>query len=130
MKPYLDRLPKGSRLLDGGCGTGEWTLYFQQKGFDVCGLDISRTTVEKLKSYFPDSRFVVGDIRKTDFPDNTFDAYYSWGAFEHFEIGLGPCLDEAYRVLKPGGWLFISVPLHNGRLVRKERKPLSVWDED
>jgi SAM-dependent methyltransferase len=57
----------------------------------------------------------MGDIRSTGFPDATFDAYFSWGVFEHFESGLQDCVREAFRIVKPGGLLFVSVPLDNLR---------------
>jgi SAM-dependent methyltransferase len=115
MRPYLARLPDGARLLDGGCGLGEWTVYLTRQGHPTLGLDISRKTVEALQKMHPDQDFTAGDIRATGLPDASFDGYFSWGTFEHFAEGLGPCLDEARRVLKPGGYLFISVPFDNLR---------------
>lgn len=113
--PWLGRLAPGSRLLDGGCGLGDWTLHFTRAGFPTLGLDISRATVELLQRRFPEAEFAVGDIRATGLPDGAFDAYFSWGTFEHFQDGLGACVSEAWRVLKPGGWLFVSVPFDNLR---------------
>lgn len=115
MAPYMEQLPKCARLLDGGCGLGDWTLYFARQGFSVAGLDLSRQTVEQLQARFPEAEFVDGDIRRTSFPDSSFDAYFSWGVFEHFESGLQDCVREAFRVIKPGGLLFVSVPLDNLR---------------
>jgi SAM-dependent methyltransferase len=117
MAPYLARLPRGSRILDGGCGMGEWTVYLAQQGFDVTGIDISEETVARLKTWFPASAFMRADLRQTTFADASFDAYFSWGTFEHFENGLGDCIGEARRLLRPGGWLFVSVPYHNLRMV-------------
>lgn len=115
MAPYLEQFPKGARLLDGGCGLGDWAVYFSRNGFPTVGLDLSRSTVEKLHNLFPESEFCAGDIRDTGFEAASFDGYFSWGVFEHFESGMQPCLAEAYRVLKPGGYLFISVPFDNFR---------------
>ena len=81
----------------------------------MAGLDLSRETIGQLQARFPDAEFAAGDIRHTAFADAEFDAYFSWGVFEHFEAGLQPCIAEAFRVLKPGGYLFISVPLDNVR---------------
>lgn len=115
MSPYLLQMPEGASLLDGGCGLGDWTAHFSRAGHPITGLDISRATVDKLHELFPDVAFAAGDIRNTDFDDAAFDGYFSWGVFEHFEDGLQPCIAEAYRVLKPGGYLFISVPFDNLR---------------
>lgn len=113
--PYMEKLPQGARVLDGGCGLGDWTMFFARRGFSVAGLDLSRQTVEQLKARFPEAEFVDGDIRHTNFPDASFDAYFSWGVFEHFESGMQECIREAFRLVKPGGYLFISVPLDNLR---------------
>jgi len=115
MMPYVATLAPGSRLLDGGCGLGEWTAYFSKLGYPTRGLDLSADTVANLKRIFPDGDYAVGDIRKIDMAEGAVDGYFSWGTFEHFEDGLDGCLGEAHRVLKPGGLLFVSVPFDNLR---------------
>lgn len=115
MESYLADM-KSKRVLDIGCGLGDWVMYLHDKGFDITGLDISQKTVSKLQSAFKGYDFQVGDIRKTEYEDDSFDMCYSWGVFEHFENGPGECLKETYRILKPGGLLFASVPLDNLRM--------------
>lgn len=127
--PYLAKLPSGSRVLDAGCGLGAWTLYYATRGLHTVGLDISRATIDALKARFPGEHFAVGDIRDTGFDDDHFDACFSWGAFEHFEEGLGAPLREARRILKPGGHLFVSVPYQNPRHLLRDQRRLHRWDE-
>lgn len=115
MWPYIQALPKGSRLLDGGCGMGDWTLWLTQAGYPTIGMDISKVTVGKLKAMFPEVEFTVADIRETGLPDNSLDAYFAWGTMEHFEEGFDRVVGEAYRILKPGGLLFTSMPFVNLR---------------
>ena len=129
IRQYLERMKTGSRILDAGCGLGEWTVFLAQQGFDVTGLDLVAEVVDGLSRRFPASPFVRGDIRQTGFATGSFDCCFSWGAFEHFESGMGDCLDEAHRILRPGGWLFISVPFHNWRHILREARPLEKWDE-
>jgi SAM-dependent methyltransferase len=109
-------LPKGARLLDGGCGMGYWTVHYSRAGYPTLGLDVSKATIAKLRQLFPDVEFASADIRATGLPDASFDLYFSWGTFEHFEEGFGPVVSEAYRLLKPGGRLLISTPFDNLRL--------------
>lgn len=115
MSPHIRALPKGAEILDGGCGLGDWVLYLSRAGYKVTGLDLSRKTVSQLNARFPDARFMAGDMRTTGFEAERFDAYYSWGVIEHFEAGPQDCIREAFRILKPGGLLFVSTPLDNLR---------------
>ena len=110
MEPYFRKLPEGAVIVDGGCGTGEWCRFLTESGYPTIGVDISRETIEELRKLFPNDRFEAGDIRHLDFESNSVDVYYSWGTFEHFEIGINDCVAEAHRILKPGGMLFITVP--------------------
>jgi len=128
MEPHLQKLPAQSRILDGGCGTGEWAVHLTNQGFNVVGMDLSRTTIEWLRRKLPSYHFVCGDIRHTQFDDASFDAYFSWGVFEHFERGLSECLVEAFRLLKPCGLLFISVPYQNWRHMLITTRDLWKWD--
>ena len=121
ISPYLDKLPRGAAIVDGGCGLGEWTILLGENGFDAHGLDISKTTCARLQEKFPEYHFECCDIRKTNYANDSFDFYFSWGAFEHFEEGLNPCFKEAHRILKPGRHLAVTVPYYNARLLAKDR---------
>lgn len=54
----------------------------------------------------PNASFCLGDIRHTDFADNSFDLAVSYAVFEHVR-GIEEALEEIHRVLKPGG-VFIT----------------------
>lgn len=103
-------LPKGAVVLEGGCGQGQnvWTL--QSAGFDCWGADFAADTVEKIKKTMPELKVVVSDVRKLSFEDNFFDGYWSLGVIEHFFDGYHEIRDEMRRVLKKGGYLFLTVP--------------------
>lgn len=132
-RKYLSKLPAKAKILDGGCGLGHWTLYFDRLGHDVIGLDISKPTIDRLTCLFPDARFEHGDIRTLPFEADSFDLYFSWGTFEHFEEGMHSVLKEAHRVLRPGGRILSSVPLdnwrHRARRASKPRLPAKPTDE-
>jgi len=115
MRPYLNKLSSGARGLDGGCGLGEWMQFLSKYNFSIIGIDISKILIQKLSKLMKDYTFYKSDIRKLPIENNSIDFYYSWGTFEHFEEGLDTCITEAYRVLKPNGYLFVSVPFDNFR---------------
>jgi SAM-dependent methyltransferase len=129
MAPLLAGLRRGARILDGGCGLGDWTVFLTDQGFQVVGMDISERTIGRLQELFPGYEFSRGDIRATGLASASFDAYLSWGTFEHFENGPGDCINEAYRLLKPGGLLWVTVPFQNWRHLLREASPRYKWQQ-
>ncbi|MCG0278571.1 MAG: class I SAM-dependent methyltransferase [Thermanaeromonas sp.] len=108
---YLQPEP-GLEILDVGCGTGNLSLELARMGVRVTGIDISQPMLDKAR--FKAERegltvkFVLADARKLPFGDETFDAVVSVTALE-FVPDLREALEEAYRVLKPGGRLVVGV---------------------
>ncbi len=111
---FLKNLPSGAKVLEAGCGVGWVVLALRAHGFDCYGLDYAENTIEVLNKEFPEVPFHLGDIRSLPYPDNYFDAYISLGVIEHFTEGQEVMLQEAARVVRPGGRIFISVPAFNG----------------
>lgn len=88
-----------------------WVRYLKQKGYKATGLDNSEDIVSLLRDKFPDCNLICGDITSIPLEDNQLDAIISWGVIEHNAAGLGLTLKEFERVLKPGGFLFFTVPV-------------------
>jgi SAM-dependent methyltransferase len=103
----------GNRIMEAGCGLGQWVICLADKGYDVVGLDYSEPTIQRLNQTYPSYKWVVGDITDLRYGNETFDAVLSWGVVEHFVEGPEQALDEAYRILKRGGRLYITVPCNN-----------------
>jgi SAM-dependent methyltransferase len=109
----VNSLKKDDKIIEAGCGMGQWVIYLSDCGYDITGLDFSEPVVEKLQILYPEKKFLIGDITKFEFQDNTFDAMLSWGVVEHFIEGPSVPLKEANRILKNEGILFITVPCNN-----------------
>lgn len=102
--------------LDIGCGAGGKTIYYASLGVrQIIGLEILdkyKEEAEQLaKKYHQESVFSyhTGDAANMTFDPNTFDTIIMNDAMEHVadpEAVLGEC----YRVLKPGGHLYINFP--------------------
>jgi len=102
-------LEKG-RVLEGGCGTGEKVYCLHRNGYDAFGVDYAQRTVQRINSLFPQLSVVSGDVRALPFDDNYFDGYWSLGVIEHFKEGFDPVVTEMKRVLRPGGFMFLTFP--------------------
>lgn len=116
MEVFEKYLPEGGKVLDGGCGSGRDTESFRQHGFDVTGLDVSDGLIHEAKKTYPESKFLVGDIRSLPFPEEDFDGIWANASLLHFETRedvLGS-LREFFRVLKDKGILYVSVKLQTG----------------
>ena len=109
---------KGRRILEGGCGLGQYVVYFKNSVYHIFGLYFSKKGLKKVSSFMNDLPLITGDVGLLPVKDNSFSAYYSGGVVEHFESGPEEAIKEAHRVLdKKDGLLLISVPYVN--LLRK-----------
>lgn len=107
-KRYLSSLE--NKILEGGCGSGGFVLALAKEGYNVVGLDYAPRTIARLNKRHPELDVRLGDVRKLAFPNDTFDGYWSLGVIEHFWNGYEEILNEAVRVLRPGGYLFLTFP--------------------
>jgi SAM-dependent methyltransferase len=97
-----------------------WVRRLNDRGYRTVGLDYARESLLRSKRVAQDLPLVTGDLRLLPYPDATFDTYFSVGVIEHFRHGPLGILQEAYRVLKPGGNILVSVPFENA-LCRRAR---------
>jgi SAM-dependent methyltransferase len=108
---YFEKtLPRKGRVLEAGCGVGQYVAYLRSKGIPIEGLDFSESAIALAKLNFPDLPVRVGDLRRIDAPDGAFDAILCFGVIEHFENGPDEIMKELKRVLSANGRLYISVP--------------------
>lgn len=104
-----NQLPKGSKILDVGCGTGHLAAELARRGYDTWGTDLSAGMIEYAQVNYNRDRYQVADIEKIPFPDNFFDGIVCLGVVEYLASD-GPALSEMHRVLRPGGFAVITTP--------------------
>ena len=121
--------PDGGKLLEIGCGTGHWSEYFCNKGFDVTGVDISEQMIAIARQKkVSRAVFDVSDAAKLPFADATFDVAAAITALE-FAADPAEVVAEMIRcVKKAGGTLIVGtlnrLSAHNRG---KQRKAASMY---
>lgn len=104
-------LAPGSSVLEGGCGCADKVYSLQAAGYQAIGFDTAEQTLHRAREVCPDLNIAVGDIRNFPLLDGAVDGYWSLGVFEHFQEGMQAQWQEASRVIRGGGYLFLTVPI-------------------
>jgi len=98
--------PRGSRVLDAGCGPGSWS-YAERPDLRITAFDI------KFPPGPPAKREGVAVLRaaleRLPLRDDPFDLVVCHYVLEHVS-GLAACCDELARATRPGGTLYVSAP--------------------
>lgn len=80
---FLIHVRPGGTILDVGCGMGDpIARYFIDRGFRVVGVDGSPTMIELCRTRFPDSEWLVADMRELEV-DRRFEGLVAWDSFFH-----------------------------------------------
>lgn len=101
-------------FLDLGCGLGRHSVLMAKDGFDVTSVDLSEEATAYLNSWAQkenlDIKTLNCDMTKLPFPDNCFDCALAFNVIYHTDTkGFRVAIDEIYRVLKPGGEIFLTL---------------------
>ena len=103
---------QSQRVLEVGSGRGSLSSHFAAHGWHPTLLDTSPEVLDIARHIFSrnghSARFVVGDADNLPFEEQLFDVVASIGLLEHFE-DASTTIDEQWRVLAPGGWLFCYI---------------------
>ncbi|MBR3416365.1 MAG: class I SAM-dependent methyltransferase [Clostridia bacterium] len=111
-------IPKGSKIIEVGAGTGRYSVALAKEGMDVTAVELVKSNLDILRENGRDLdnlKAFQGDAADLGrFDDDSFDAALVFGPMYHLyepeEVNLA--IDEAIRVTKPGGVLmfaFLSV---------------------
>jgi SAM-dependent methyltransferase len=111
--PYQEQLIsesriQGGRLLDFGCGGGRFIARMAQQSWKVTGIDTSTMAIQRVRSELG-LRALVGTLPHPELKPASFEAITMWHSLEHVHEPL-EVLQEAHRLLVPGGRIVIAVP--------------------
>jgi SAM-dependent methyltransferase len=102
-------VPKNGKIIDLGCGTGNYVIWFAQKGYEVTGVDISKNAIEIAKQSASAVRsrckFIVADVTQSQ-PGlrAMFDLAYDWELLHHiFPEDRDIYIKNISHMLRPKG---------------------------
>ncbi|MBE9199422.1 MULTISPECIES: class I SAM-dependent methyltransferase [unclassified Nodularia (in: cyanobacteria)] len=110
--PLLESKPK-PRILDIGCGNGSLTNLIAQSGYEVVGVEESKSGVELAKQVFPNCQFIQGSIYNLPYAEigDNFDLVIAAEVIEHLFLPR-ELVRNAKKCLKPNGRLIVTTPYH------------------
>lgn len=116
-------LGRGQRVLDAGCGVGGTSRWLaNQRGCEVVGVTLSAEQVRRARRHAEEAgvadrcTFLQRDFRDLDLPEESFDVVWAQESVCHTPDKRA-FLQEAFRVLRPGGQLVCA------DFYRTEREP-------
>lgn len=106
----LERLPRGAKVLDVGCGTGAYLTRFAKLGLVPTGIEPAEGMIERAVRDNPGVRIEHGVATSLPFEDASFDAVTSIEVLRYLhEADVRASVREMLRVLKPGGFFFVTL---------------------
>ena len=111
-------ITEDATCLNLGCGTGRFMEFCSH------GYDISENMVKEAKTKYPNKNFKKGCASSTPYDNNTFDTIICLHVIMHLSKSETESLiQEAFRILKPGGKLIIDHPSFKRRRIFKYKAP-------
>lgn len=110
---FLEDYPDHKTLVDVGCATGENTLFFGSKGYEVTGINLSKESIKlaeaKAKRLDIDAKFICSNFMDVD---GLWDIVLFQEVFEHVPDPR-KAIEKLWSFVIPGGLLFVSTPKPN-----------------
>ena len=104
-----EAIPRGSRVVELGCGTAHACRNLEDLDVRYTGVDWSEQQIEDNRKRMPAHEFLASSIYESPLPAETFDAAISLYTIEHL-CWPHLALDEMYRLVRPGGLIVILTP--------------------
>lgn len=121
------RIPRGSRVLDAGCGGGRNIYYLLNAGYDVSAADADPNAISEvmrlaadLNASLPPTNFRREPVEAMSFPDESMDVVLAIAVL-HFALDdeqFEAMMESIWRVLKPGGLFFCRLASNIGMELR------------
>jgi SAM-dependent methyltransferase len=130
---FID-LVKGNKILDLGCGSGDHSFYFKERGLDVTAIDLSEKMIKFCKK--KGIKAFVKDIENLDFEDKSFDGIWAVTSLLHIpKLKLQSVIKKLNLILKDDGFLYVCVKEGEGEDLIEDKsgntsRYFVFWKED
>ncbi len=119
--PECFPIAKDETVVNLGCGLGQQAVIYKDSFQKMVGVDLMQERLDASKVLLAEKgvqnyETICAPVENTGLPENSFDKAIAIDIIEHLPEPMG-ILDEAHRLLKPGGLLLVSVPAMHDRYV-------------
>jgi 2-polyprenyl-3-methyl-5-hydroxy-6-metoxy-1,4-benzoquinol methylase len=108
----LTKVSKFNRILNLGCGEGDYDTRIKTFCKEMYSCDVNEDDINFCKTLNKDVFYSVEDARKLAYADGFFDCIVCVDVLEHIS-GREEVISEMFRILKPEGYIIITVPQKN-----------------
>ena len=132
---FLDLIPKGM-VLDLGMGEGRNAIFLAEKGFEVEGIDISKTAIDRCLQLAKERNISikahVSDIRNFKIPEQKYSLIVAAGASLNFlkKSEMEEVITRMKRGVKNGGFIYASIISTDEALYKKLKKKQTPVEEN
>ena len=118
---------EGQKILDIGCGIGQYSKLFAKKGAIVTGVELSPVGVEIAKKIAAANNvadqctFITGEFTKQNFPDEKFDIVLLHEVYHH-AIKYPGLKDQIKQITKTGGKIILADTVRGSRIIHMGRR--------
>ena len=120
----LGKLKSGTKILDYGCGAGDFLLYAKNKNLDVFGIEPNESALAITRKKIGQNNASEKSIQELN---EQFDIITMWHVLEHIP-NLFEFIETLKSKLNPGGKIFIAVPNHQSFDAKFYQKYWAAYD--
>ena len=104
-------IKKGDKILEAGCGAGRVYFHYKKRGFNIKGIDFSKSGIKNILDKDKSADVEVANISQVQYPNENFDLILAFGLYHNIEDinELKKSFKETVRILKKKGQLVASV---------------------
>ncbi len=123
VKYVEDYLKENMKIIEIGAGTGRYSHYFAQKGYEVDAVELVEHNIKVFKTKTkPDEKITIRQgnaLDLSDYSDNSYDVTLLLGPMYHLYTAdeQKKALSEAIRVTKPDGLVFVAYCMYDPSII-------------